>query len=215
MPGYSPSAPTSGIPRGVRAGPSTPIPPFFLPAAQPRSLFSPGVSGIPTALGPQEGWRHGWSDDIASLCYCISPVVSHLQASVGLEDPQGSAMPQCPSFYKSHTLYDVFACWLLCLYVSWSVIWGLVSSACSQDKCVLPTINVPTTIKPMCAPWVVPGLARAHCFPPFSLALPLTKHTVCLFHVPVGRCTLLPCLERVYMMCFMHSPFPTSLPRRR
>lgn len=39
-------------------------------------------------------------------------------------------------------------------------------------------------------------------------------HCACPSHVPVGRRTLLPRLERVYMMCSMHSPCPPACPAK-
>lgn len=54
-------------------------------------------------------------------------LAAHLWASVRLEGPRGSAMPQFPQVPCL-----LFAWWLLCLCVSWSVVWGLVSFACSQ-----------------------------------------------------------------------------------
>lgn len=80
--------------------------------------------------------------------------------------------------------------------------------------CCSPSVHLrpPSPCVPCGWSWAWPGLAASPS--PFSLAPPLMKHTACPSHVPVGRCTLLPRLERVYMMCSMHSPCPPSLPRR-
>lgn len=84
---------------------------------------------------------------------------------------------------------------------------GVGSFCMFSDKCVLPTLHASTAIKP-CVPrgWsqAWPGLSA---FPPsYSLSLPLMKHTECPSHVPVGRRTPMPRLERVHMMCSMHLP---------
>lgn len=73
--------------------------PSFLPATQPGHPFSPGVSGIPTALGPQgEGWSPGWKDAAAASLRGSRPVAAHLWASVGPEDsPRVCSTPAFPS----------------------------------------------------------------------------------------------------------------------
>lgn len=61
------------------------------------------------------------------------------------------------------------------------VVWGLVSLACSQmSVCCPPSRQAPTTIKPLCAPWVVLGLARARCFPSPLLPSPAFHEAHCV-----------------------------------
>lgn len=53
-------------------------------------------------------------------------------------------------------------------------------------RCVLRALHTPQAIKPNYAPLVVPGPSQDPMLP-FSLSLPLTKHTACPSHVPVGH----------------------------
>lgn len=49
-----------------------------------------------------------------------------------------------------------------------------------SDECVLLTLHTPTTTKPMCALWVVLGLARARCFPVPFLPSPTSHEAHCV-----------------------------------
>lgn len=128
--------------------------------------------------------------------------------------PEG---PLYPSSFESHVSRDVFAHGPPCPPMSWNVVWGLVSFACSWTSvCCSPSTHLPplsplSPSVPCGWSWAWPGLAAPPPCPPQPC---LSKHTECPSHVPVGRCTLLPRLERVYMMCSMHSPCPPSPPRR-
>lgn len=49
-----------------------------------------------------------------------------------------------------------------------------------SDKGVLPACHAPTTVTPLCAPWVVLGLARACCFPSPLLRSPASHEAHCV-----------------------------------
>lgn len=196
---------------GRQSRPQHPRPnPFSFRPPQPGYPLSPGVSGIPTALGPSgEGWSHGWRDAVA-LLRGIRSVTAHLWASDGPKDP----LRVC--FSKSHPPQDVWLIGCCVRACPGTVVWGLVCLACSQMSVCCPPARKPLPPSSPCVPrgWSR-ALARARCFPsPFSLALPFTAHCVhpmCLW-VDARSCHA---LSRVYMMCSMHSPCPTpSLPRR-
>nr|XP_012325413.1 uncharacterized protein LOC105729291 [Aotus nancymaae] len=205
MSGCGPPDPILGCWGDIRAGPSPQFPLLAVPTGPP---FSQVFSEVPRPWGHGKGVRYGWG--AAPTAWSgIGPTAASLWASGGPGDSRGSAAPLL--FYASPMSYDVSACRLpsVCVLVCYL---GDGVFCMFSDKCVLPA-QAPTTIKPhvcpTCALRVVPGLARAQCSSsPSSLFLPLTKHTACPSHVPVGRCTLLPRPERAHMMCSMHSPCP-------
>ncbi|KAM8777730.1 syntaxin-1B isoform 1-T1 [Rhynchonycteris naso] len=107
-------------------------------ARRPGHPFSPGVSGIPTALRSQgEGWSHGWSHAAASLSG-IRPVAARVWASVRPEDPRRPAVP--------HLLQVTRIIGCVCLLAAVSVCaleccLGLVSFAWSRRSTGCPPFH--------------------------------------------------------------------------
>lgn len=100
--------------------------------------------------------------------------------------------------------------------MSWSVVWGLVSFACSQRSVCCP----PSSYRQPCVPcgwsWTWPGFAASP--PPFSPALPLTKHTVrvhpmCLW-VNARSCHALSVCTLCVLCIHPAPPHPQPAPQR-
>nr|XP_004057575.1 uncharacterized protein LOC101149374 [Gorilla gorilla gorilla] len=159
--GHGPPAPISGCLGDIRAGPSPQSP---LPAAWTGPPFSPGVSGSPMALGPQEKGCSVAGAPLPPPGVALGP---QLPIS-GPQVDQGICKGLLCPFYASPASYDVPACWLLSVCVLACCL-GAGVFCMFSDKCV-PPAQAPATIEPTCAPRVPCGWSRA--WPGLSAPLP-------------------------------------------